>query len=81
MTQHVSPVPNSLEAYWMPFTPNRRFKADPRMLERAEGMYYFTPEGRRVLDATSGLWCVNAGHNRPRIVAAIQDAQDNVIAA
>jgi hypothetical protein len=56
---------NDLDAFWMPFTPNRRFKASPRMLSRAEGMHYFTPDGRRILDATSGLWCVNAGHNRP----------------
>jgi beta-alanine--pyruvate transaminase len=64
--------PNSLEAYWMPFTPNRRFKLNPKMVERAEGMHYFTPEGRKVLDATAGLWCVNAGHNRQPIVEAIQ---------
>jgi beta-alanine--pyruvate transaminase len=63
---------NDLDAFWMPFTPNRRFKANPRMLGRAEGMYYATPDGRQVLDATSGLWCVNAGHNRPRIVEAIR---------
>lgn len=56
----------------MPFTSNRAFKAQPRMLSRAEGMHYFTPEGRPVLDGTSGLWCVNAGHSRPRITEAIQ---------
>ena len=72
MTKPFTPTANSLEAFWMPFTPNRRFKADPRFLARAEGMHYFTPDGRRILDATSGLWCVNAGHNRPRIVEAIQ---------
>jgi beta-alanine--pyruvate transaminase len=65
---------NSLDAYWMPFTPNRAYKADPRMLARAEGMYYFTPDGRSILDGTSGLWCVAAGHNRPRIVEAIRRA-------
>jgi beta-alanine--pyruvate transaminase len=64
--------PNDLDAFWMPFTPNRRFKAQPRMLASAEGMHYRTPDGRQVLDATSGLWCVNAGHNRPRIVEAIR---------
>ncbi|MGR4866788.1 aminotransferase class III-fold pyridoxal phosphate-dependent enzyme [Caulobacter sp. LARHSG274] len=64
--------PNDLDAFWMPFTPNRRFKANPRMLSHAEGMHYRTPEGRQVLDATSGLWCVNAGHNRPKIVEAIR---------
>ena len=72
MNQTPSAAPNSLDAYWMPFTPNRRFKARPKLVERAEGMHYFTPEGRPVLDATSGLWCVNAGHNRAPIVEAIQ---------
>ncbi|WP_068875918.1 MULTISPECIES: aspartate aminotransferase family protein [unclassified Phenylobacterium] len=65
-------VPNSLDAYWMPFTPNRRFKAAPKMVDRSDGMHYFTPDGRKVLDAVAGLWCVNAGHNRPRIVEAVQ---------
>ena len=59
------------DAYWMPFTPNRRFKATPRLVVRAEGMYYYTGDGRAVLDGTAGLWCCNAGHARPRIVAAI----------
>jgi beta-alanine--pyruvate transaminase len=63
----------SLDAYWMPFTANRRFKADPRFLARASGMYYYTETGREVLDGTSGLWCVNAGHCRPAIAKAIAD--------
>jgi len=63
---------NNLDAFWMPFTPNRRFKAHPRMLASAKDMHYRTPEGREILDATSGLWCVNAGHDRPRIREAIQ---------
>jgi len=63
---------NDLDAFWMPFTPNRRFKAHPRMLSSASGMWYRTPEGREVLDATAGLWCVNAGHDRPKIREAIQ---------
>jgi beta-alanine--pyruvate transaminase len=63
---------NSLDAFWMPFTPNRRFKANPRLLSGARDMHYLTPDGREVLDGTAGLWCVNAGHNRPRIVEAIQ---------
>lgn len=63
---------NDLDAFWMPFTPNRRFKSNPRMLASASGMFYRTPEGREVLDATSGLWCVNAGHDRPKIREAIQ---------
>ncbi|HXS53696.1 MAG TPA: aspartate aminotransferase family protein [Usitatibacter sp.] len=61
-----------LEAYWMPFTANRQFKAAPRMLVRAEGMYYTTDDGRRILDGFSGLWCCNAGHCRKPIVEAIQ---------
>jgi beta-alanine--pyruvate transaminase len=59
-------------AFWMPFTANRQFKKAPRLLARAEGMYYWTPEGRQVLDGTSGLWCVNAGHCRPKIVEAVK---------
>jgi beta-alanine--pyruvate transaminase len=66
-------VPNDLAAYWIPFTPNRAFKAAPRLLARAKGMHYYTPEGRAVLDGTAGLWCTNAGHNRDPIVAAIRD--------
>lgn len=61
-----------LDAYWMPFTGNRAFKQQPRLLSRARGMFYETPEGRRILDAVSGLWCCNAGHCHPRIVEAIQ---------
>ncbi len=63
---------DALAAYWMPFTANRQFKQSPRMLVRAEGMHYWDDRGRRVLDAASGLWCVNAGHARPRIVDAIR---------
>jgi len=59
-------------AFWMPYTANRQFKKSPRLLARAEGMYYWTADGRQVLDAQAGLWCVNAGHCRPKIVAAIQ---------
>ena len=65
-------VPNNLEPFWMPFTANRQFKAKPRLLVGAEGMHYITAEGRRVLDGTAGLWCCNAGHGHPKIVAAIQ---------
>jgi beta-alanine--pyruvate transaminase len=62
---------NNLEAFWMPFTANRQFKKTPRMLVGAEGMYYTSADGRKILDGTSGLWCVNAGHARPKIVEAI----------
>ena len=65
-------VPNDLEAYWLPFTPNRAFKKAPRLIARAKDMHYYTPEGRALLDGTAGLWCTNAGHNRDPIVAAIQ---------
>ncbi len=64
-------TPTALDAYWMPFTANRQFKSKPRMLARASGMYYETPEGRRILDGVAGLWCVNAGHGRKEITAAV----------
>ena len=65
-------LPNDLESYWIPFTPNRAFKKAPRLISRAKDMHYYTPEGRPVLDGTAGLWCTNAGHNRDPIVRAIQ---------
>lgn len=64
-------VPNDLSAFWMPFTSNRQFKKNPRMFVSADGMYYKTSDGRDVLDGTAGLWCCNAGHNRPLITEAI----------
>ena len=65
-------IPRSdLEAWWMPFTPNRQFKANPRLLARADGMYYWSTDGRRILDGAAGLWCVNAGHNRREIAEAV----------
>jgi beta-alanine--pyruvate transaminase len=67
-------APNDLESWWLPFTANRSFKQRPRMIARAKGMYYYTPEGRAVLDGSAGLWCCNAGHNRDEIVSAIQTA-------
>ena len=62
-----------LDAFWMPFTANRQFKKTPRLIARSAGMHYWDDKGRQVLDAVAGLWCVNAGHNRPRIVQAIQE--------
>jgi beta-alanine--pyruvate transaminase len=62
----------SASAFWMPYTANRQFKKSPRLLARAEGMYYWTVDGRQVLDGQAGLWCVNAGHCRPKIVQAVQ---------
>jgi len=61
-----------LESYWMPFTGNRYFKQNPRMISRAEGMYCYTHDGHKLLDSVSGLWCCNAGHCHPQIVEAIQ---------
>ncbi|MFN7713424.1 MAG: aspartate aminotransferase family protein [Curvibacter sp.] len=62
-----------LDAYWMPCTANRQFTKAPRMLARSSGMHYWYDKGRQILDGVAGLWCVNAGHARPRIVQAIQD--------
>jgi len=61
-----------MDAYWMPFTANRQFKSAPRLLQRAKGMFYWDHQGRQILDAVAGLWCVNAGHGRDRITQAIQ---------
>lgn len=61
----------SMDQLWMPFTANRQFKAAPRLLVSAQGMYYRTHDGRQILDGTAGLWCVNAGHGRPEISTAI----------
>ena len=63
----------NLDNYWMPFTPNRKFKSDPRLIVASEGMYYKTQDGRSVLDGIAGLWCCNAGHCHPKIVKAVQD--------
>ena len=65
-------TPNDLEAYWMPFTANRSFKKNPRMVARAEGMFYYTSDNKPVMDGTAGLWCCNAGHAREPIIQAIQ---------
>ena len=63
----------NLDNYWMPFTPNRKFKSDPRLIVASEGMHYTTQDGRKVLDGIAGLWCCNAGHCHPKIVKAVQD--------
>jgi beta-alanine--pyruvate transaminase len=64
--------PNDLDSYWMPFTANRQFKAKPRLMASADGMYYRSTDGRKILDGTAGLWCVNAGHGRREIAEAVQ---------
>src|SRR5246127_2491141 len=71
-TRDVPSVPNDLQSYWIPFTPNRAFKKAPRLIARAKGMHYYTADGRAVLDGTAGMWCCNAGHNRDPIVEAIR---------
>ena len=63
-----------LEAHWMPFTANRHFKANPRLLSHAKGMHYWTADGRQILDGVAGLWCVNAGHGRREISQAFATA-------
>jgi len=72
MTPNTQAAPLELEHYWMPFTDNRRFKRAPKMVVSAKDMYYTTAEGRQVLDGLSTLWCVNAGHCRPKVVEAIR---------
>jgi beta-alanine--pyruvate transaminase len=65
-------IPNNLEPFWMPFTPNRAFKRRPRLITGAKDMHYIAADGRKVIDGSAGLWCTNAGHNRRPIVEAIQ---------
>ena len=64
-------VPNDLAAHWMPFTANRAFKKNPRLLAGAKDMHYFTVDGRKIIDAAAGMWCCNAGHGRSQIAEAI----------
>jgi beta-alanine--pyruvate transaminase len=63
---------NNLDAFWMPFTANRQFKQNPRLLVSAKDMHFQSHDGREILDGTAGLWCCNAGHARPKIVEAVQ---------
>ncbi len=72
MSNRLNVAPNDLSAFWMPFTANRQFKQAPRMMVAAKDMHYTTSDGRQILDGTAGLWCVNAGHCRPKITEAIQ---------
>ena len=66
------------DAFWMPYTPNRQFKAGPRLVASAKGVAYRTPDGREVLDGTSGLWCVGAGHCHQRIAQAMKRQIDTL---
>lgn len=62
----------NMDAYWMPFTANRQFKANPRILVSAKDMHFTTDDNRSILDGTAGLWCVNAGHARETIAEAVK---------
>ena len=66
-------VPDNLDSYWMPFTPNRQFKENPRFIVSARGMHYFDSNDHKILDGSAGLWCVNAGHYREEINTAVQE--------
>lgn len=72
MSNRLNPTPNDLRAFWMPFTSNRQFKQNPRMLVAAQDMHYTSADGRPILDGTAGLWCVNAGHCRPLVTEAVR---------
>ena len=77
-TRPVASVPNDLQAFWVPFTPNRAFKKAPRLIVRAKDMHYYTVDGKAVLDGSAGMWCCNAGHNRAPIVEAIQNQAEEL---
>ena len=64
--------PEQLEAHWMPYTGNRQFKKDPRIIVAARGVHFIDHRGREILDGLSGLWCCGAGHSRPEIADAVQ---------
>ncbi len=72
MTVHQIPNTLQLDSFWMPFTANRQFKQEPRLFSSAEGMHYTSVDGRKVIDGSAGLWCVNAGHGRRQIAAAVE---------
>ena len=72
MTVHQIPNTSTSKSFWMPFTANRQFKETPRLFSSAEGMHYTTVDGRKVIDGSAGLWCVNAGHGRKQIAAAVE---------
>ena len=72
MTLHQKPNTLQTDSFWMPFTANRQFKKAPRLFASAEGMHYTSVDGRKVIDGSAGLWCVNAGHGRRQIAAAVE---------
>jgi beta-alanine--pyruvate transaminase len=75
---HAPAVPNDLDAFWVPFTPNRAFKKNPRLISRAKDMHYYTVDNKPVIDGSSGMWCCNAGHNRAPIVEAIKQQAEEL---
>lgn len=75
---YAHPIPNDLESFWLPFTPNRQFKKEPRLLVSAKDMHYTSADGRQILDGSAGLWCVNAGHGRRKIVDAITNSANTL---
>jgi beta-alanine--pyruvate transaminase len=78
MSYDFTKTPNDLDAYWMPFTPQRMFKAAPRIVARAKGVYYYDEQGREILDGTAGLWCVNVGHDHPKMKEALKAQIDTM---
>ena len=70
-TQTHTSISNSLEEHWMPFTANRDYKENPRLMVNASGMYYTDHHGKKLIDASSGLFCNPAGHNRAEIREAV----------
>jgi hypothetical protein len=72
VTVHQKPNTLQTDSFWMPFTANRQFKKAPRLFASAEGMHYTTVDGRKVIDGSAGLWCVNACHGRRQIAAAVE---------
>ena len=78
MTLHQKPNTLQTDSFWMPFTANRQFKKAPRLFASAEGMHYTTVDGRKVIDGSAGLWCVNAGHGRRQIATAVERQLTNL---
>ena len=76
VTLHQKPNTLQTDSFWMPFTANRQFKKAPRLFASAEGMHYTTVDGRKVIDGSAGLWCVNAGHGRRQIATAVERQSD-----
>ena len=66
-------VQTNMENFWMPFTNNRYFKANPKLFSRSEGIHYYTEDGKQLIDGMSGLWCCNAGHGQPKIIEAVKN--------